>query len=104
MRLPRMTIRRWIVTVVVLASVMGALTEVNRELRQAYRYRDIASWYAMAEKMNRGGTVTFPGGITFSGGSGEKLAGYYEELKRKYERAAARPWLPIQPDAPLPEP
>ena len=27
-------------------------------------------------------------------------ASYYSRLKRKYERAAARPWLPVPPDPP----
>jgi hypothetical protein len=32
------------------------------------------------------------------------LAAYYDRLVQKYERAAARPWLPVEPDPPRPEP
>ena len=31
-----------------------------------------------------------------------KQAAYHAQLRRKYERAAARPWLPIEPDPPPP--
>ncbi len=30
------------------------------------------------------------------------MASYHEFLKRKYERAATRPWLPVPPDPPPP--
>jgi hypothetical protein len=33
-----------------------------------------------------------------------KTAEYHAALKHKYERAASRPWVPIPPDPPLPEP
>ena len=32
-----------------------------------------------------------------------RLAEYYDELKMKYERAAARPWLPVESDRPPPD-
>jgi hypothetical protein len=32
-----------------------------------------------------------------------QLADYHREMSRKYQRAAARPWLPIAPDPPVPE-
>jgi hypothetical protein len=32
-----------------------------------------------------------------------RLMDYYDELKAKYERAAARPWLPVAPDRPAPQ-
>jgi hypothetical protein len=32
-----------------------------------------------------------------------RLSDYYEEMKAKYERAASRPWLPVEPDRPAPE-
>ena len=31
-----------------------------------------------------------------------RLKDYYEELRLKYERAAARPWLPVKSDRPPP--
>jgi hypothetical protein len=103
MRLPRMTTRRWIVTVVISASLMGIVAEVNRELRRAHECRRLAYCYGLAEKLNRGETVTFPGGMTAISAASPTLAAYYEEMKRKYERAAARPWLAVEPDRPVPE-
>jgi hypothetical protein len=32
-----------------------------------------------------------------------RLADYHREMSRKYQRAAARPWLPISADPPVPE-
>lgn len=32
-----------------------------------------------------------------------KLLAYLEEMERKYDRAASRPWLPVDPDPPEPE-
>jgi hypothetical protein len=34
----------------------------------------------------------------------QKTAEYHAALKRKYERAAVRPWMPIDPDPRPPEP
>ena len=31
------------------------------------------------------------------------LRSYYEFLEAKYRRAAARPWLPVEPDPPYPD-
>jgi hypothetical protein len=31
-----------------------------------------------------------------------RLMDHYEALKLKYERAARRPWLPVEPDPPEP--
>lgn len=33
-----------------------------------------------------------------------RVTAYFGSLKRKYERAALRPWLPVEPDPPKPEP
>jgi hypothetical protein len=34
----------------------------------------------------------------------QKTAEYHAALKQKYEKAASRPWVPIAPDPPPPEP
>jgi hypothetical protein len=34
----------------------------------------------------------------------QRTAEYHAALKHKYERAASRPWVPIAPDPPPPEP
>ena len=33
----------------------------------------------------------------------ERQTAYYESMARKYERAARYPWLPVEPDPPMPE-
>lgn len=33
----------------------------------------------------------------------ERAVEYHAAMKRKYERAARHPWLPVPPDPPLPE-
>ena len=47
--------------------------------------RPYASWYeiALVEQCRR-------------------ASAYYEQLSRKYEKAALRPWLPLEPDPPFP--
>jgi hypothetical protein len=39
MRLPRMTTRRWMITVMILGTLMGVWIEAIRELRLAAQYR-----------------------------------------------------------------
>ena len=104
MRVIRMTTRRWIVTVVISAGLMGVAVEVKRELRCAHDYRRFAEWYGIAETLNNGQSVTLPSGVTMQGSASAKLATYYMELRRKYERAASRPWLSVEPDPPEPWP
>jgi hypothetical protein len=105
MRVPRMTTRRWIVMIVISASLMGIVAEVNRHLKYASDYRSRAFWYSVAEKINRGEVVTIPGGMTIGRSVGSPtLAAYYHQMKRKYARAATHPWLPVAPDGPAPQP
>lgn len=37
-------------------------------------------------------------------GEMERRRDYFDAMRRKYERAARRPWLPVAPDPPLPAP
>jgi len=63
-----------------------------------------AQWEAKAvafRKQNDGARMKF-----FAGPPPEncrKLVPYYQSLRRKYERAARYPWLPVEPDPPEPE-
>jgi hypothetical protein len=41
--------------------------------------------------------------LTLAAELNERRAEHYFELKRKYERLAKRPWLPVAPDPPLPK-
>ena len=36
-------------------------------------------------------------------GLDRELAVYHDGLRRKYERAVRYPWLPVEPDPPMPE-
>jgi hypothetical protein len=103
MRLPRMTTRRWMLAVAVVALLMGIVGEAIRELRLARRYGEFARGYRFGLDLNRGERVAIPGGFIQSAGS-PRLADYYAEMYWKYERASRYPWLPVEPDPPPPEP
>ena len=62
MRLPRMTTRRWMIVVAIVAILMGVVGEVIRERGLASRYRRLAATYRLAEEMNRGNRVVLPDG------------------------------------------
>jgi hypothetical protein len=104
MRLPRMTTRRWIATVVISAALLGLFVEINRELKLASHYRLEARLHSLQESASNG--TVFHGigaaaGTYAHGTANPELAAYHAEMRRKYENAAARPWLAIEPD-PLP--
>ena len=64
MRLPRMTTRRWMIAVMILATLMGVFAEVNRELRLAHRYRLLAFAYDQALHLDRDPEHLVGGGYT----------------------------------------
>jgi len=82
------------------------------------QYKSKARYYADLEAWC--GTETNEGGIIFIQGVPvlgydasrhliimdweNRLGPYYAGLRRKYERAAAMPWLPVDPDSPRPKP
>jgi hypothetical protein len=122
MRLPRVrfTIGRAMAAVAVLALIMGGA----RIAWLRDRYRKAAAYYAAMENLQR----TIQRSTVESAAAEEELLlafdqkvsaddkqqaaaeakamqpliDYYAALKRKYERAAARPWLPVDPDPPPP--
>jgi hypothetical protein len=104
MRLSRMTTRRWMVAVAVVALLMGIVGEVIRELRLTRRHHEWANGYRLAEAINRGDRVALPGGMTVQSAGSPRLADYYAEMRWKYERASRYPWLSVEPDPPQPEP
>jgi hypothetical protein len=123
MRIPRLrfTLRRMTLAVAVLALILGGLRIVW--LRD--RYRRAAASYAATENLQRGFLRFAEGdaeaeedlaiafGYKISGEDKEqqateirvmrRKADYLEMMRRKYERAAARPWMPVDPDPPLAE-
>jgi hypothetical protein len=77
---------------VALASLLMAIgLEVRRELRLARRYRAWADAWGHCL-------------VWCDGRRGDqRLAAYYPKMKRKYERAASRAWLPVESDPYPPE-
>ena len=111
MRLPRMTTRRWMILVAVVAfSIAGVQMR-----RQAKRYREQAAFHALREGIfrrqadleRRARLSSLP--VDLCGQQARYIAliptfvEYHAELRRKYEYAARYPWLPIEPDPPKPE-
>ena len=131
MRLPRMTTRRWMVAVALVALALASGIGLHRILRLRRLYRSRAEMYAQGEQGVRSMLVLYeraregPAGHRSLGApaapdgdaSGRimlryrpeavayqlKLLGRFAALREKYERAAANPWLPVDPDPPWPK-
>jgi hypothetical protein len=97
MRLPRMTTRRWMIAVAVLALVMGGTAYMIRLARLSDRYRQAAPAFRTAEKAFRGG----PGWRNED--QRRATAERFGRVAEKYEHAARSPWLPVEPDPPQTE-
>ena len=107
MPLPRLRVRTLMVAVAVAAGACGFI-ELGRR-RAVYRAR--AKHSAGTEALIRGGAWGYR---LVSDRFGREhrvidradlraLATYHAVMKRKYERAARYPWLPVAPDPPPPE-
>jgi hypothetical protein len=87
----RFTVRRLMVTVAIVAVAMGSLAYVVRLARlRAYYHRravECSSAAAMFRSPAYRDDVEDP-----------VAADRLDRLADKYERAAARPWLPVEPD------
>jgi hypothetical protein len=104
MRVPQMTTRRWIAAVAISATLLGVIVEINRELKLASQYRLEAKMHGLLESASNGTVFRGTGaaaGMYAHGTANPELAVYHAEMRRKYENAAARPWIAIEPD-PLP--
>ena len=110
MRLPRMTTRRWMVAVMVVA--LSIATERMR--RESFRYRELVERHARLERAFRKNAALLPlmkpsdweslcGQMALSLSRSPERAAYHASLRRKYEHAARYPWLPVEPDPPEPE-
>lgn len=96
MRLPRMTTRRWIFTVVIAA----ALLEGYRELELCQQYRLKAKLHAGREGAQ---PVIFVAGFFGYSLPSPEVAAYHKAMRKKYEQAATRPWASVEPDPPEPK-
>ncbi|WP_422931763.1 hypothetical protein [Singulisphaera sp. PoT] len=106
MRIPRMTVKRWMISVAVLAAFLS---------RPAY-LRSIARKHEMARERLGVTDLDIYSGLV--GGNGEDpsevaarrkvtkpihaVAQHHWDMKEKYEEAARRPWLLVPADPPSP--
>jgi len=107
MRLPRLTTRRLMALVMLLAFSMGAMVQMRR-LRLSYQAQ--AARHSALERSSRRIASYAAGlrnvGLEPRGDGGAALgrrAAYHAAMRQKYERAARYPWLSIAPDPPPPE-
>lgn len=112
MRRPRLTTRRLMALVAVAAVALGAESTRRRweGLSSTYRHRgfefwlraQLAEWKASVRVRRYGPSDLAYPEIADVISRGRRRSGYFLALSRKYEQAAARPWLPIPPDPPEP--
>ena len=124
MPFPKMTTRRWMIAVAVAAGSVGATITVRRALR----YDRCAAFHAAKERISLKHAENPRAGLNLCEAGwgvpalesdpciGHPLpprlwsatdhladAAFHRIMKRRYERAARRPWLPVPPDPPDPE-
>lgn len=114
MRIPRarITVRRLMIAVAVLGILLWS-TIVPLVRRRSERFAGRAYFCRMTARQLRQAYKDYPNepfgyrhGPEFAATPSLKLvwAKYFDGLAAKYERAAERPWLPVAPDPPYPEP
>jgi hypothetical protein len=113
MRFPRMTTRRWMVAVAVVAVMLAAAVLVRRYLS----LRERGDYYETRERIQADrARVLGQLALGFADSNPEMAAQWraraafedglrdrHARLKAKYHRAALVPWLAIEPDPPEPE-
>jgi hypothetical protein len=108
MRLPRMTTRRWMVVVAVVA--IGFALWILGVRSRSYAIQ--ANYHGMQEHKIRWVVQEYEANwVGYSGrwsiealiDRERRIITYHEALKRKYELASHRPWLPVEPDPPWPK-
>ena len=107
MRLIRMTTRRWMVAVAIVAIGFGAFILVQR----SRSYAALAALHADDENECRR-IVEAVEGIPLdapiwrdwaaNARRSRRLLQYHAALRRKYDLASRRPWLAVEPDPPQP--
>jgi hypothetical protein len=91
MRLPRITVRRIMVAVAVVALVVSGMTLASRH----FFYRNQALKHEVLAALFRDGHAHF--------GPNPKRMAYHIMMQSKYEDAARYPWLAIDPRPPTHE-
>lgn len=99
MRLPRLTARRLMVLVAV-----GAIVLESMQIRQrASEYQLKADLLGLMETVHREGLDPNFCYLAKDAIPNPKMAEYYLQMQRKYERASRFPWFPVPSNPPLPE-
>jgi hypothetical protein len=107
----RFTMRRIVVTVAVIAMVLGALVGVRRRIR---RCDDLGAYHRSQIVGRLYGHVGADGTMTFAPSSldrdgkpvtphQQRMDRWHEQMAQRYWHAAARPWLNVTLDPPPPE-
>lgn len=118
MRWPRMTMRRWIVTVLVAGLLLGGIVGSYRLKRRRdsflahlrYHVQTVNVWERqertvrhLAQLGEEDNEPDFAEHERFTAGQIARRVAYHAAMARKYRRAARYPWLPVEPDPPEPE-
>ena len=91
---PRLTVRGMMVAVAVVAVALSLIVLKRR----SDGYRSLAGYHA-ARAMAESGTGPAESGFArIWTQQGE----WHKRMREKYERAASRPWMPVEPDPPEP--
>jgi len=101
MRFPRFRLRTLLMVVAVLALVMAVSTAIARRsvaLAQLAKFHGSRAELALACRLYRDAS-----GRTCLARVLTPRFDYHSSLRRKYEYAASRPWLPVPPDPPPPK-
>jgi hypothetical protein len=118
MRLPRMTTRRWMIAVAVVAPGLGAWDLARQRQRYLERagvmrekeYISEMAVFVASDRDANGCHILIPDGF-------DPLAAplpadlvslrdeyiYFQRMRTKYQYAARYPWLPVEPDPPEPK-
>jgi hypothetical protein len=98
----RMTVRR----VMAFVAVFAVALAVAVMLRRSGEFRALAEDQADSEQLSLSyaDEARGPNGDRQRVARGEQMAAFHRALRAKYERAARYPWLPVEPDPPVPDP
>lgn len=111
MRFPRMTTRRWMLLVAAIALAFAGL----RLAYTAWTRTSIARGHALLASALRASASNLENAMPLAKSEGLReeyattlarfsvAADYFSALEAKYRSAAQRPWLPVEPDPPLPD-
>jgi hypothetical protein len=89
--------RRWMIAMAIAAFALATVLWVARLRASAARYRSLALQYEISETLYANPSIGPPKPSDLV-----VVVRHVASLRRKHERAARYPWLPIEPDPPDP--